>query len=294
MPITSDWPLQPQATRFLTPHVLFEWLMINPLTKGAYPVAMGYYPSALGHYMERQDHDNQLLLYCTAGKGYLQLGTGPTQSITRGQLIALPKGQAHRYWVDEQMPWSVYWLHFDGELADQLMGLLSPAQSGSIHDIGTKPQVLAAFESLFDVRYTATSRTAFIHGCHQTQQLISLLALLARQSKLDSKKAINMEKVEAFMQQHLHSNFSLDELAKHMRRSKFHFSKVFKELTGQSPMQYFIALKMQHACRLLDSSDQSVKRISASLGYEDAYYFSRLFKKQIGLSPSQYRRSRHQ
>ncbi|MBB6519759.1 AraC family transcriptional regulator [Pseudoteredinibacter isoporae] len=294
MAITSDWPLPPQATRFLTPHVLFEWLMVNPLTKGLYPVAMGYYPSALGHYMERQEHDNQLLLYCTAGSGYLQLGDQASERIQRGQLIALPKGQPHKYWADQQTPWSIYWLHFEGELAEQLMGLLSPTGKGSIHKIGTKPQVLAGFEALFDVRYTATSRTGFIHGCHQTQQLISLLAVLARQSRLESKQAINMEKVEAFMQQHLHSNFSLDELAQHMRRSKFHFSKVFKELTGQSPMQYFIAIKMQHACSLLDSSGQSVKRISASLGYDDAYYFSRLFKKQIGLSPSDYRRSRHQ
>ncbi|GAA6151820.1 MmsAB operon transcriptional regulator MmsR [Pseudoteredinibacter isoporae] len=268
--------------------------MVNPLTKGLYPVAMGYYPSALGHRMERRDHDNQLLLYCTAGKGCLKLENQAPQNIQRGQLIALPKGQRHSYWADEQTPWSIYWLHFDGELAEQMMGLLSPAGAGSVHNLGTKPQVLAAFEALFDVRYTATSRTGFIHGCHQTQQLISLLAVLARQSRLESKQAINMEKVEAFMQQHLHSNFSLDDLAQHMRRSKFHFSKVFKELTGQSPMQYFIAIKMQHACSLLDSSDQSVKRISASLGYEDAYYFSRLFKKHIGLSPSEYRRSRHQ
>lgn len=294
MPITSEWPLQPQATRFLTPHVLFEWLMVNPLTKGLYPVAMGYYPSALGHYMQRDEHDNQLLLYCTAGKGQLQLVDAPPVKVQRGQLIALPRGQAHKYWADEKMPWSVYWLHFDGELAGQLMGLLSPDKKGSVHQIGTNPQVLGSFESLFDVRHTATSRTGFIHGCHQTQQLISLLAVLSRQSRFDNKKAINMDKVEAFMQQHLHSHFSLDELAQHMRRSKFHFSKVFKELTGQSPMQYFIALKMQYACNLLDSSDQSIKRISASLGYEDAYYFSRLFKKQIGFSPSDYRRSRHQ
>ena len=48
-------------------------------------------------------------------------------------------------------------------------------------------------------------------------------------------------------------------------------------------------MKMQRACYLLDSTQQSVKQLAAALGYDDAYYFSRLFKKVIGLSPAQYR-----
>ncbi|MCV6615008.1 MAG: AraC family transcriptional regulator [Cellvibrionaceae bacterium] len=291
-PITSDWPLPEQATRFLTPHVLFEWLMENPLTKGLYPVAMGYYPNALGHRMLRPEHDNQLLMYCTAGRGYLR-GTGFEQPVQRGDLLAMPRGQAHEYWADEQYPWSLYWLHFDGELADQLMSLICPQQTLAARPIGTQPQLLALFEALFDLRHSATSRTRFIHGCHQTQQLISLLAVLVRQQAESRGKRINMDRVEAYMQQHLHGSFTLDALAEHMRSSKFHFSKKFRQHTGQSPMQYFIQLKMQYACKLLDSSGQSVKAIASNLGYNDPYYFSRLFKKQIGLSPAQYRSSGH-
>jgi len=290
--ITSDWPLPKQATRFLTPHILFEWLMENPLTQGLYPIAMGYYPPALNHRMKRLQHDNQLLMYCTAGRGRLEAGNGVWE-IKRGDLLVLPKGQKHEYLADEKYPWSLYWLHFDGELAQSLVNLLCPEQSVSVHHIGTQPQVLSTFESLFDLRYTATSRTSFIHGCHQTQQLISLLALLARRNIGSSGKIINMEKVQAFMQQRLHGSFKLEELASHMRSSKFHFCKKFKDLTSQSPLQYFIQLKMQHACALLDTSEQSIKRIAASLGYDDPYYFSRLFKKQIGLAPQQYRQGGH-
>jgi len=298
--ITSDWPLPKQATRFLTPHILFEWLIENPLTQGLYPVAMGYYPTALHHKMLRREHNNQLLMYCTAGRGSLQTiqeengsSKGQLWEIRRGDLLLIPKGQAHQYQADPKYPWSLYWLHFDGLLAQNLMDLICPQQTMAVHQIGTQPQVLSTFESLFDLRYTATSRTRFIHGCHQTQQLISLLAMLARRSEKSGGSSINMERVQAFMQQHIHNSFRLEELAKHMRSSKFHFCKKFKDLTGQSPMQYFIQLKMQNACTLLDTSEQSVKRIAANLGYEDPYYFSRLFKKQIGLSPLQYKNSSH-
>lgn len=104
---------------------------------------------------------------------------------------------------------------------------------------------------------------------------------------------MNLDETRSFMQQHIRGQINFDTLAKHSRQSKYHFSKYFKAMTGHSPIQYFINIKMQHACYLLDSSQQSVKQVAAVLGYDDAYYFSRLFKKVIGLSPDQYRKDKH-
>ena len=74
--------------------------------------------------------------------------------------------------------------------------------------------------------------------------------------------------------------------------SKYHFIKKFKAWSGQSPIQYFIHMKIQRACYLLDSTAMSVKEVAATLGYDDMYYFSRLFKKVLGIAPSDYRRHR--
>jgi AraC-like DNA-binding protein len=60
-------------------------------------------------------------------------------------------------------------------------------------------------------------------------------------------------------------------------------------LTGHSPIQHFLHLKIQHACLLLDTSENSIKQIAGEVGYNDAYYFSRLFKQVMGVSPSGYR-----
>lgn len=64
---------------------------------------------------------------------------------------------------------------------------------------------------------------------------------------------------------------------------------VFKERRGQSLMNYFIRLKVQKACQLLDQTRLPMVEIAAQLGYEDPYYFSRLFKKIQGCSPAHYR-----
>ena len=92
------------------------------------------------------------------------------------------------------------------------------------------------------------------------------------------------------MQSHLSGELHLEELARTANLSKYHFSKRYKELTGYSPIQHFIHLKMERACYLLDISSQPISQIANSLGYDDAHYFSRLFKKVTGLSPREYRK----
>jgi AraC-like DNA-binding protein len=74
--------------------------------------------------------------------------------------------------------------------------------------------------------------------------------------------------------------------------SRFHFIKKYKALTGTTPINHFIHLKIERACHLLDVTSKGVNEVAWALGYEDAYYFSRIFKKTMGISPSQYRRIR--
>lgn len=68
-----------------------------------------------------------------------------------------------------------------------------------------------------------------------------------------------------------------------------HFSDLFRDQTGQSPMSYFTQLKIRQACRFLDLTDKPVKVVAIETGYGDPYYFSRVFKKIMGLSPEKYR-----
>ena len=57
-------------------------------------------------------------------------------------------------------------------------------------------------------------------------------------------------------------------------------------------MDYFIHIKIQRACFLLDTTTLSVREIGSQVGYEDPYYFSRIFRKVMGVPPRAYRQSR--
>ncbi len=290
MQLTSNWPLPTKGIRFLTPQFLCDQLARNPLTSGLYPVAMGYYPKAEHHQMVREKHQNNLLIYCTAGRGTLML-EGKAHRIRPGDLIMLPKGVNHSYSSHSNYPWSIYWIHFDGALSDDFCRHID--MTGPIQSVSLQPRLISDFEELFSLRHSGYNLASFIHGCHELQQILSHLALLVRQQRSKSGKQIDLDAARAFMNEHLHGQLNLESLATHSKLSKYHFSKRFKALTGHSPIQYFINLKMQHACYLLDASVQSIKQVAAALGYDDAYYFSRLFKKVIGLSPDQYRKSKH-
>ncbi len=70
--------------------------------------------------------------------------------------------------------------------------------------------------------------------------------------------------------------------------SKYHFLRVFKSVTGATPLDYRDRIRIDHAKELLKNSNFSVSEISESLGFSSLAYFSAAFKKATGLSPTEY------
>ena len=84
-------------------------------------------------------------------------------------------------------------------------------------------------------------------------------------------------------------NISLDDIARNMYMSSVYISKIFKEKTGEPPINYLINLRLEKAKNLLLTTEVPVKVIAQSVGYTDAYYFSKLFKKYYDYSPHKFR-----
>jgi AraC-like DNA-binding protein len=92
-----------------------------------------------------------------------------------------------------------------------------------------------------------------------------------------------------FMRSHLNQPLQVSTLATVASLSSSHFFAMFKRLTGRTPIEFFIGLRMRRACDLLDETSLSVKEIAAVLGYDDQFYFSRVFKLTAQMPPTQYR-----
>jgi transcriptional regulator GlxA family with amidase domain len=110
-----------------------------------------------------------------------------------------------------------------------------------------------------------------------------------RAASHESHVARKIERSISYMLQHLNQPLQVANLAAAVNVSPSHYSALFKRWTGSSPIDYFIRLRMQQACRLFDSTSLNVKEVAVALGYEDPFYFSRIFKAIHRVAPSQYR-----
>ncbi len=276
--------------RFLTPAFMVKQLYRHPLTRDCYPTAMGYYPQARGHRMRRPRHDDNLLLYCVDGAGTLEAG-GHHYEVGAGDLILLPQGLSHDYAADDDNPWSIYWVHFQGVSTRVFLDYLGYREDRPVVSAGVSPALLAAFNSLLAVRRTGYSSSAFINAANQLRHLFTQFAMETSRQRAQRQGTLDLDSIQAYMQDNIHQQLDLDDLAAVAHLSKFHFSSRYKALTGYSPIKHFLHMKIEYACQLLDSSEMSVKAIAAELGYEDPLYFSRLFSKTMGMSPRAYRSS---
>ena len=98
-----------------------------------------------------------------------------------------------------------------------------------------------------------------------------------------------VEQTVVYMMQNLDKPLPVSRLAALANVSCSHYFAVFKRRTGYAPIEFFIRLRMYHACRLLDATSLSVKGVAAALGYDDPFYFSRVFKSVNRVAPSEYR-----
>lgn len=60
-------------------------------------------------------------------------------------------------------------------------------------------------------------------------------------------------------------------------------------MTGVSPLQYVLHLRINYACRELQETRRGITEIAYDSGFEDSNYFSRTFRKFIGMTPREYR-----
>lgn len=94
-----------------------------------------------------------------------------------------------------------------------------------------------------------------------------------------------------YLNENYDQKISLEQIAHNMYLSPVYISKIFKEETGESPINYLIKIRLEKARDILHKGDGgSIKNIANQVGYEDVYHFSKLFKKYYGISPLYYKK----
>jgi AraC-like DNA-binding protein len=98
--------------------------------------------------------------------------------------------------------------------------------------------------------------------------------------------------VTSHIEAHLDMPIKSSELAVVARLSPCHFSRVFRDSFGCSPLEYVTRRRVEHAQGLMLSGDAPLSQIALDCGFADQAHFSRLFHRVVGESPRSWRRAR--
>lgn len=104
------------------------------------------------------------------------------------------------------------------------------------------------------------------------------------------EKGVVVHTITEYFKAHYMEHISVDEIASSAYMSATYVTRIFKEVTGDTPINYLIGIRLEKAAELLREGKLHIQDISKAVGYEDPYYFSKLFKKRYDVSPTEYRK----
>ncbi|MFD2706834.1 response regulator transcription factor [Salibacterium lacus] len=95
-----------------------------------------------------------------------------------------------------------------------------------------------------------------------------------------------------YVETHLDQKITMEGAANHLHLNPSHFSRIFKQETGETFVEYTTKKKMEQAAHDLLYTNHTVDDIALSIGYDNTSYFAKLFRKFSGMPPKQYRKDK--
>ncbi|NJL63563.1 MAG: helix-turn-helix transcriptional regulator [Methylacidiphilales bacterium] len=110
----------------------------------------------------------------------------------------------------------------------------------------------------------------------------------------DGLSTLKLQQVKEYINEHLHQDLNLIELAAIAQISPYHFLRLFKQSMGVTPHQYILLRRIEKAKFLLHHSELSIAEIAVRVGFCDQSHLTQYFKRIVGVTPKQLLRERSQ
>ncbi|MCA0754756.1 AraC family transcriptional regulator [Paenibacillus sp. N4] len=249
-----------------------------------------------GHFIGPAVHDYYLIHVVLDGEGVFET-LGESHELRAGDAFVIFPDLLVRYQADMIRPWKYMWVAFSGDIVED-----------SLSSIGIKPDTgvfracrLPAMKRMFRSLRKGMERKdnpalgnmeasgwlrMILHELGSGRQGVETEAGGPRtRSYRQIDQAIRLLSLQYGQQ------LSIEGIAATLGYHRSHLTRLFKEATGLSPMQYLLKVRMKKAEELLEG-ELTVAQVAASVGYNDPLFFTKQFHKWSGKSPTDYRRSR--
>lgn len=124
--------------------------------------------------------------------------------------------------------------------------------------------------------------------------LYIILTYVMRKMMIPAEKEADKTQMLTDILSYIDKNYNQKITAKELAEKCFYnpsyFSRIFKEVTGKTMVEYIQDLRIKNACVLLECSSKTIDEISVDVGYTNPTRFYEIFKKTMGTTPHSYRR----
>lgn len=131
----------------------------------------------------------------------------------------------------------------------------------------------------------------------QTEAVIRILAA-AYEADVDSRRwqvsdgeRRRVLDVARDLEQRYAEPITLDQMAQNAGLSRYHFIRAFQTLSGETPRQRLIGLRLRAAVDLLLGTGMPITRVALDVGFNDISHFNNTFRQAFGMSPRAWRRA---
>lgn len=249
------------------------------------------------------DHDYLELSYILSGKGQY-LVEGQLFDVAAGDLLICNPGVKHQHIVINTKEPTIEFITglSDFHFKNMAQNSIDLKDGGCI--LHTKAELKQELNKLCYAMLAENEADQIGKYFMLKTSIMQMLLLIVRELVVVEKpnyqgcnfesynKSYAVNRIINYLNENYEHKISLDQIAHNMYLSPVYISKIFKEETGESPINYLIQIRLEKAKEILmNESGGSIKSIANSVGYEDVYHFSKLFKKYYGISPLYYRKN---
>ena len=226
----------------------------------------------------------------TKGKGTLLINN-EIHELSEGDIFVTKPNTKISYKQESKNPWEYIWFEFYGSVVKKIISCIDPKES-----------IIIKTTKLETIKHLFKSAVNKLSDCYKNSEsilidstILNMFSLiLSEQTNLKeckelTKKEIKVNEIISYIE----ANYSNSDLTIKCIADKFYFTqsyftRLFKETTGVTPIQYIIKIRMTKACELLSHKSFTIAQIAENVGFRNQFYFSKEFKKYHGITPSQY------
>ena len=238
---------------------------------------------------DRGDEPFVIIQWSLSGEGVYENGDGPIPVPADHAFVAVvPECSTYYYAPAQQEPWIFAWINLYGSFACDLARKFQ-VEFGPVIPLSSRGSTAASLRRLLTLTAQATPPDRF----RISLQAYAFLLEWWREASLPGGGSeTGLSRAIRFCREHFREPLGIKQIAHEAGVSREHFSRIFRDHTGQSPGAFLRGLRIDEAATLLRETSLPLREIAMRSGFYSSQHLMRTFQRLHGINPSEYRRSK--